>query len=559
VANDTPERLIERGNALYQAGRLAEALAAYEQALAIDSALPQAWNNRGLALQGLKRYDEALASYKSALNVKQDFADALSNCGFALLELKRPAEALEWLEAALVAQPRSPIALTNRGNALFQLGRLEDALESHQRALRIDPRFAGAQYNLGNVLSRLGRLEDALIAYDRALEIVPHYAEALCNRGIVLHQLGQAERALECLERALALNEGSKEAWSNRGNLLQKLGRHEEALESYEKAIAIEPNLAEPHWNAALCRLKNGDFERGWQGYERRWECGDFTSSRRNFEQARLSQPAQLRGKTVLLHAEQGFGDTIQFVRYAPLVVERGAQIILEVQPQLKRLLSGLLPRGRVVGRGEPLPDFDCHCPLLSLPGFFGTTLETIPGNVPYLTVPADTMRKWQKTLPKSEGRRMGIAWSGRPSHPNDRNRSIALRDLLPPLLGSSFEPVSLQREVRRTDQDVLDTHPHVRHFGAELTDFCDTAALVMLMDLVVSVDTSIAHLAAALGKPVWILLPFEADWRWLRSGLSSPWYPTARLFRQPSPRDWASVLGEVQAALRAAERSSHG
>ncbi|MFZ1909244.1 MAG: tetratricopeptide repeat protein [Burkholderiales bacterium] len=383
----------------------------------------------------------------------------------------------------------------------------------------------------------------------KAVAIKPGNPEALVNLGNALQELKRHDQALASYDKALALKPDYAEALSNRGLTLQALKRHDEALASYGKALALEPDFAEAHANLGLLRLLLGDFERGWEEYEWRWKGPSFSASRRNFSQPLWLGEDGVSGKTLLIHAEQGLGDTIQFVRYARQAAEKGATVVLQVQPALKALLASAFGRYQVLAEGEPLPRFDLHCPFLSLPLAFKTRLDSIPAQVPYLAAPVAAIDKWSDRLGQKGVPRIGIVWSGRSTHANDANRSIALTRLMP-LRSPDVQLVSLQNEVRAEDARVLTANAQILHFGPELKDFSDTAALVSLVDLVVSVDTSVAHLAGALGKPVWILVPFAPDWRWLLEREDSPWYPSARIFRQPKLGDWDSVIDKVRQAL---------
>jgi tetratricopeptide (TPR) repeat protein len=340
------------------------------------------------------------------------------------------------------------------------------------------------------------------------------------------------------------------EAFNNRGNALQALKRLDEALASYDKALAFKPDYAEAHWNEALLRLLTGDFSRGWAKYEWRWRNESLALSTRNFSQPLWLGAAAIDGKTILLHSEQGFGDTIQFCRYVPLLAARGARVILEVPRSLQELMTNLAGATQVISKGDSLPDFDVQCPFLSLPLAFATRLETIPSATPYLRAPVQALKNWQARLGPKARPRIGLAWSGRPTHKNDQNRSISLRSLLA-LLDIEATFVSLQKDVRTDDAAVLKERDDILDFGDALKDFSDTAALISHLDLVISVDTSVAHLAGALAKPVWVLLPFLPDWRWLLDRDDSPWYPTARLFRQDNTRAWDDVIVRVHEALR--------
>jgi tetratricopeptide (TPR) repeat protein len=551
ISPDNILALNNRGIALHRLKRFAEALASYDRALAMRPDYAEALSNRGNTLHALKRLEEALASYDRALAARPDYAEALSNRGNTLKELKRFAEALASHDRALVVRPNYADAYSNRGNALYELKQFEEALASYDRALALRPDFAEAHGNRGNALHALKRFEEALAAYDRALTLRPDYAEAHYNRGNTLHGLKRFEEALASHERALALAPDYSEALANRGVVLHELKRFDEALASYGRALVVRPNFAEAHYGEALCRMLTGDLPRGWENHEWRWETEQLGNGKRNFSQPPWAGSNEIMGKTILLHAEQGFGDTIQFCRYVPFVAERAARVILEVQKPLHELMSTLPGVAQIVSKGEPLPDFDMHCPLLSLPLAFGTQLATIPSETPYLRASPQAAMKWNGRLGPKSRPRIALAWSGRPTHKNDHNRSIGLSSFLSLLIGIDATYVSLQREVRAGDAAVLQSRSDLLHFGDELTNFSDTAALMSNLDLIIAVDTSVAHLAGALAKPVWVLLPFIPDWRWLLDREDSPWYPTARLFRQDDTRGWDGVLARAHAALR--------
>jgi tetratricopeptide (TPR) repeat protein len=372
----------------------------------------------------------------------------------------------------------------------------------------------------------------------------------LYNRGVALRELKRFEEALASYDHALTLRPDYAEALLNRGSILYELKRFEEALANYDQALTRRPDYAEAHFNEALCRMLIGDLNRGFEKHEWRWESRQARNDKRDFAQPLWLGSNEITGKTILLHAEQGFGDTIQFCRYVPLVVERAARVILEVQDPLRELMSALPGATQIVSRGEPLPDFDIHCPLLSLPLAFATRLETIPAATPYLHASPQQAMSWNARLGPKRRLRIGLAWAGRQTHKNDHNRSVSFSSLMP-LLDFDATFVSLQREVRMSDTTTLRDRSDVLHFGGELNNFSDTAAIISNLDLVISVDTSVAHLAGALGKPVWILLPYVPDWRWLLDREDSPWYPTARLFRQNHTRTWDDVILCVRGALK--------
>ena len=349
-------------------------------------------------------------------------------------------------------------------------------------------------------------------------------------------------------ERALNIQPAYHEALIVRSAALLDLKRPDEALASYVRALKVRPDFAEVRWNEALCRLMLGEFELGWQKYEWRWKTTSFVPSLRNFPQPLWLGKEPLGGKTILLHAEQGLGDTIQFCRYARQVVALGARVVLEVQPALKSLLQGLEGVSLLLGRGARLPDFDYHCPLMSLPLAFEADLSNISAAA-YLQSEPAKRHHWQARLGPASKTRIGLAWSGSTRHTNDHNRSLSLQQLTP-LISDEAQYYCLQKELRPADLAVLAKTPGIEYLGDSLKDFSDTAAVVELMDVVITVDTSVAHLAGAMGKEVWILLPFSPDWRWLLERSDSPWYGSARLFRQTALDDWAGVLGQVQEAL---------
>ena len=490
-----------------------------------------------------------MAGNDSVPGIGPDAAKALVERGNALRTAQRPADALVAYDRALALRPDYAEALNHRGNAMRELRRPADALASYDRALALEPDYAAVHYNRANVLLELQRPADALASLDRALALEPDDAEALTVRGNALVDLKRPADALASYERALALAPDFVAGHYNRGNVLVELERYDDALASYDRAVALDPDGAGAHYNESLCRLLIGDFEVGWRKYEWRWRTEQFEPLKRDFEQPLWLGQQPIAGKTVLLHAEQGIGDTLQFCRYAERVAALGAAVVMEVQPPLRSLLSSLRGVSQLAVRGKPLPRFDYHCPLLSLPLAFQTTLASAPAEVPYLHSDPSRVRQWRERLGATTQPRVGLAWAGRAGQGNDQNRSIPLADFVG-LVSRGAQFVSLQKELRPGDQELLSARRDVRHVGDELRDFADTAALIELMDVVVTVDTSVAHLAGAMGKPVWLLLAYNRDWRWLLDRDDSPWYPTARLFRQKRIGDWDSVVARVRNEL---------
>jgi tetratricopeptide (TPR) repeat protein len=479
-----------------------------------------------------------------AIDIDAELATALSAGGVQLRQQGRFGDALENFERALALKPDSVEAWNDRGLTLQDLKRGDEALASLDTALVHRPDHPDVHNNRGNVLQELGRLDESVLSYDRAIALQPLHATAMRNRADALRSLERHDEALTGYDASLAL-EPDAAAFTNRGNALRELGRYAEAIDSYGRAIAMQPEYALAHLNKGLCHLVMADFAPGWNEFEWRWKATGQAFPPRGFAQPMLAGRKDIAGRRVLLHAEQGLGDTLLFCRYAPLVAARGGQVILEVQPQLKSLLQGLSGPTEVIGAGEALPPFDAHCPLLTLPKVFETDLASIPAEIPYLAADAAHVAKWRARLDRARRRRIGLVWSGSATHPGDRHRSLKPARFST-LARGDIEIVGLTRDVREADREIAASLGPYAMLGSELDDFADTAALVSLMDLVITVDTSVAHLAGALGKTVWILLPYVPDWRWLLEREDTPWYPTARLFRQTRHNDWATVIERV-------------
>ncbi len=444
--------------------------------------------------------------------------------------------------------------------ALFGAGRWKESQALCEQILAHDPRHFYALHLLSTLAARRNQWEECLRLASLALASDPNHVEVLCNRGAALRMLNRPEEAIADYDRAIAASPASAEALNNRGVALAAMNRHPEALASYERALASNPGYARARFNRALSRLVLGDFENGWIDHEARWAGSDTQGPRREFAQPLLNDPGEVCGKTILLHAEQGMGDVIQYARYVPLLHALGARVLLEVHPPLKGLLSSLAGVKRVLALGDPLPDFDLYLPIVSLPLVFGTHFDSIPRDVPYLHALPAYVERWRARLGERKRPLVGLAWSGSTTLRNDINRSIPLA-LLEPLRHAGCTLVALQKDIRDSDRAALEATPAILHFESELADFRDTAALASLMDVVVSVDTSVAHLAGALARPLWLLLPFSPDWRWLLDRSDTPWYPTARIFRQPRIGDWSSVIERVAAELQKPEKpgTDHG
>ncbi|MBK8399888.1 MAG: tetratricopeptide repeat protein [Propionivibrio sp.] len=526
-----------------------EALGCYDLAIQYKPNYLEAYNNRGVCLAELEQAEAALASYGDALRLQPDNLDVLSNRAILLLKNKRYAGALVSYDKLLQLQPCCSEWLCNRGRALGGLGRHEEELTSYDQALEFGPDSADVHFNRGNALASMNRTEEALASYDRALVLKPNDVDALCNRGNVLRRLKRIEEALACYDQLLQTNPNSADGISNRGAALSDLHRYDEALECFARAQQIQPDHVDAHFHECSCRLLLGEYEMGWPLYEWRWRVSGQEKNVRHFKQPLWLGKEPLHDKTILLHAEQGFGDTIQFCRYAKIVAATGAKVLLEVQAPLKPLLTGLEGVSQIVIKGQSLPAFDYQCPLLSLPLALDTRLNTIPADTPYISSDLVRVNVWRTKLGKNARPRIGLAWSGNPAQMSDYNRSIPL-DTLSRLISEQAQFVCLQKEFRRNDLQILEHRKDIAFFGDDLVDFAETAALISNLDLVISVCTSIAHLAGAMGKPVWLLLSYNADWRWLLDRSDSPWYPSARLFRQSENGDWEGVISTVATEL---------
>ncbi|RKT27665.1 tetratricopeptide repeat protein [Paraburkholderia sp. RAU2J] len=554
------EYMLRQAVALQRNGAIVEAEELYREILELKPRHFDALTWLGeLALQ-TGRPQEGSDLLKKALAVNAKQAPVHSNLAYALNALQRYTEALASADRALALQANFPDALNNRGNALAGLNRPLDALAAFDRAIASMPQAAPFWNNRACLLRDMGRAGDALADLDHALALRPDYAAAWSNRGNVLTDMNRPQEAEHSYRRALELAPAFVDAWNNLGLAQTDLDQHAQALSSYERALALDPESVETRWNQSLCLLRMGRFEAGWRQYESRWERSRIKAARRGFAQPLWLGDFPLDGKTILLHAEQGLGDTLQFCRYAALVSKLGAKVVLEVPSSLMRLMTTLDGVGQLVEAGRPLPTFDCHCPLLSLPLAFRTDEASIPAFTPYLFADAEAARAWRERIDTQAGRRLkvGLVWAGENrSHVAelrriDERRSIALERFAPIFEVPDVCFFSLQKGAAASQLRVSALSGRVVDYTEDLHDFADTAALVANLDLVISVDTSTAHLAGALGKPVWILNRFDTCWRWLLERSDTPWYPGARLFRQPALGDWDSVMRATREALSA-------
>ena len=541
--------LNNRGFVLKTLKRFEEALDSFTQALKFKPDYVDAAYNRGLTLQELRRFDEAIETYNQILIKNPAHADALNNRGIALRELNRFDEAIASYNQALNIKPDFAEAFNNRGNTLKELKRFEEALENYNQAIQCKSNYAEAFFNRGIVLKQIKKFNEALECFDQAVCIKPDYAEAFSNKGLTLQEMKCFDEALNCYNKALFFKPNYSDAFNDKGNILKELGYFEEALKNYDQALTASPNNINAIWNKSLLLILIGKYSEGWSLYESRLVKEDTGHLYYKLPQLSWRGTDDLKDKTLLIYGEQGLGDVIQFVRYLKKINEHGIKTILEVPKTLVSIISTLDVPLTLIEKGLKLPDFDAHCPLLSLPYVFKTTVDTIPNSIPYLFSNQEKVFKWKEQLGSLNRKRVGLVWSGSSKHNNDHNRSIQL-ELFSDILKLPFEWHSLQKEYRDSDKEFLSSNTQIHQHDVQLSDFSDTAALIDCMDLVISVDTSVAHLAGALGKEVWILLPHVPDYRWMLNRNDSPWYPTAKLFRQDSSKNWGGVLNQIKQKL---------
>jgi tetratricopeptide (TPR) repeat protein len=537
------------GNVLRARDRRPEATRCYERALALAPGSVDTLYNLGNTYQELGQLERAIASFERALRLRPDAIELHNNLGTALQDLGRLDEAVACYRRALTLQPDAVETLDNLGSALRAQGQPDEAQACYERALALRPNRIESLIGLGLVSRDRGRLEDAAAHYEQALASAPDDPATHNNLGVVLVDLDRPVEATAHYRQALAVLPDRAETHNNLGIALERQGRHAEALACYGRALTLKPDYAEAHFNRAHALLATGELDEGWKEYEWRFAVARYE---RNFDRP-LWSGEPLAGQTILIHAEQGFGDTLQFVRYVPAVAARGGTVVLEVPKALVRLARTVAGASQIVAAGDPLPDFDCHHPLLSLPRLFKTDLTSIPRDVPYLSAEPARIAAWRECLPK-EGLRIGIAWQGNPQALNDRARSIPLCEFAPIAALPGVRLTSLQKYDGVDQVQALPAGMRVETFGPDFDTapdaFLDTAAVMMSLDVIVACDTSVAHLAGALARPTWLVLSHYPDWRWLLARKDSPWYPTARLFRQRKPGDWPAVMREIAAAL---------
>ena len=541
--------------ALQQQGKLRDAEKIFTRVLKAAPDHFDALNLLGTVKAQLGRMGEAYRLLSAAIKINPRIAGAWANLGQVLLALKRHDEAIECFDKARALAPDDVAVLYQHANALLSAGRTEEALAEFRQVLTRTPQHAEARLNCGIALAALGHHQEAVTEFDAALTAMPGHPGVHYNRGLALYALGRYAASLEAHDRALASAPEHAGAWLHRGRSLAALNRADEAVKSYAKARSAGKDHPDIQFSEALALLTLGDYRTGFEKYEARWRRSGMPSPQSRRGPLWLGD-YPLSRKTVLLHAEQGLGDTIQFARYVPLLAATGASIVLEVQSELTALMARLDGGAKIIASGEAPPPFDVHCPLGSLPLALRTEPDSVPASIPYLSADDASLTKWSARIGALPRLRIAIAWSGNPSHYNDRNRSLAFARLRPLFAhpaaqgGAGARFISIQYDVRAEDASALAAETRVLHLGGDLQNFTDTAAVIALSDLVIAADTAVAHLAGAMGRPLWVLIPFAPDWRWTLNGEASPWYPTARLFRQTTLGDWDGVIARVTAEL---------
>lgn len=542
--------LNQLGINLLKSGSAGRAERAFSRATACDPDNAESYCNRGVTLDAQRRYEAAVACYQQALSCKPDFVNAMFNMGNSYISLSRLEEARACYERVIELNPNFLAAHLCLGEVGKNLQNFVLARTEFERAVSIDPCCADAFQGVAEICQAEERYEDAIVAYRRALALKPGSAAALNMMGTAYQSIEQLDEAEECYRQALALVPDQPTVLNNLAVVLNAQGRLEEAVTVYRHLLDVDPNYADGHWNLSVALLAMGVYPEGWREFEWRFRKANPVLSRPFYQP--LWDGSALAGRTILLHAEQGFGDTLQFIRYVPLVAQRGGDVIIECQvPALKRLLLSLDGVTGVIVTGEPLPHFDCHLPLMSLPLVFGTTLETIPCQVPYLAADQQEVEIWRQRLGASGRFKVGLVWYAKQSQVLNRKRSCPIKFFSPLWMVKGVEFYTLQIGVGTEQLEDFAVSHEIIDLTCDIADFADTAALMTNLDLVIAIDTAVAHLAGAVGVKTWVLLPHVAEWRWLCGRLDSPWYPTMKLFRQPAQGDWPALMDDVAAALR--------
>jgi tetratricopeptide (TPR) repeat protein len=543
-----PEPRFQLALTLIRLDQLEEAIVCLHQCLLFQPDAPDVYHHLGMSLARRERFEEAAAAFRQAVRLKPDSPDYHNNLGNTLLRQHKTEEAIACFLKAVEVRPGYPLAHCNLGSAFLEQGKVEESIPHYLEAIRLRPDYVDAHFNLGNAQRKLNRPQEALGSYRRVLELQPDHLGARLNTGVAYSEEGKLDEAVQVYDEIIQRKPDFGEAYNCKGIARLHQRRSAEALAEFDHGTRLRGDDAEIHLNRALCLLLRGDYATGWQEYEWRWKLK--RAAPRSHPQPGWDG-APLPNGAVLLWGEQGMGDILQFVRYAPLVKERVGKVLLDCPGPLRGLLSSCPGIDALVGGDGPTPYAEAQAPLMSLPRIFGTKVNTIPASIPYLFVDAPLREQWRRKAVTGQGLKVGIAWQGNPLYSGDRYRSINLSEFRLLAQAPRVQLFSLQKGKGAEQLLPLAQEMRIIDWGKEITgDYRDTAAAILSLDLIISVDTSVAHLAGALGVPVWVLLPFNNDWRWLEERDDSPWYPSVRLFRQESWGDWVGVFRRVAQAL---------
>jgi tetratricopeptide (TPR) repeat protein len=540
--------LIHLGSLALQCNEVTKSIKYNKKAIEINSNLFIAYGGLGLALARSGLFEEAIESYNKAIAINPDYIDAYFNRGLAYQALEQYGNAIFNYSQVINKNKKYWPAYLNRGLIFLRIGRNHQAIFDFDNVLSINPDNVDAYYNKGNALTELKLYQEALYTYSLGININQSFCDLFNNRGNAFFVLNRIEDALSDYEMALVINPGFYDAYINKANALRSLKQFDQACDCYNIAIAIKPDIADAYWNKSLLKLHLGDFDSGWGLYEWRWKIKPNQSKVRSYKQPLWLGIESIKNKTVLVYPEQGYGDFIQFCRFIDLLENMGAKVVLETPKTLLSLMRSMKGNFTIIEQDASYPDFDFHCPIMSLPLALKINVSTIPASIPYLYADHNKVNDWSNFLGHKVKPRIGLVWSGSALQKDDINRSIPL-EKFESLLALSYDFHALQLEIKDADKLFLGNSSLKIH-SEKLLDFSDTAALIKQMDLVITVCTSVAHLAGALGKPVWILLSRSACYRWMENTHDTPWYPTARLFRQTNHGDWENVINDISSQL---------
>jgi tetratricopeptide (TPR) repeat protein len=543
------QKILDQAIEDHRAGRTAQAEEIYRRILSQKPTLAPVLNLLGVLLGQTDRNEEAIGLIRRAIQLNPSQASFHGNLAHVLKNSAQNESAAAEYRRAIALRENDPEGWRGLGDCLHALEQFAEAADAHRRAIHFKPDYVEAHNNLGMALSKLELWNEAAAAFRAAIALRPEYPRAHHSLGIALKWQGEYAEAIACYRTALKQKPDFVDAWTNLGVALAASMNHAQALAAFNRALELQPDNPMAHWCLALSLLAGGDYSAGWPEYEWRWKTGDTALRPPNYAQP-LWDGSDPAGRRIMIYVEQGFGDAIQFIRFIPQLLEVNGKFLLECPPELFTLLNRW-PGLKVIPRGQPLPDFDLHIPLLSLPRILGITLDKLPGPIPYLFADPDRLEKWKRRIDPGKHLNIGLVWAGNPQHRQDRSRSATLAAFAPLASIDGLRFFNLQKGPAAAQAENPPSGMTLIDHTAELHDFSDSAALISNLDLVISVDTSIVHIAGALGKPIFVLLAFSPDWRWMIGQSDSPWYPSVRLFRQPKPGDWATPIGQIVETLR--------